>query len=161
MDISVREMLKEEASARLELLEAATQDLRRTYQPRASGGRCAVEATGVLVALNGSALVGTAEYIQKEHHVYLQGIAVHSRYRGQGVCRALVLAAGEIAKRNGLPTLVLCAIEETGNVAIFEKLGFEISSRAIAQNHVSPSGGPVTQVEMEWKLRDMRIQSIA
>ncbi|WP_086009940.1 GNAT family N-acetyltransferase [Thiorhodococcus drewsii] len=79
-------------------------------------------------------------------------MAVHARYRGQGVCRALVLEVGEIAKRNALPTLALCAIEETGNVAIFEKLGFEISSREVAPNHASPSGGPVTQVGMKRKV---------
>jgi len=152
MDILVREILKGDESARLEVLETATKEIRRTYQPRVSGGRCAVEATGVLVALKGSTLVGTAEYILKDHHVYLQGIAVHARYRGQGVCRALVLEVGEIAKRNALPTLALCAIEETGNVAIFEKLGFEMSSREVAPNYVSSSGAPVTQVGMKRKV---------
>ncbi|EGV27978.1 hypothetical protein ThidrDRAFT_4202 [Thiorhodococcus drewsii AZ1] len=76
MDILVREILKGDEFARLEVLDTATKELRRTYQPRVSGGRCVVDATGVLVALKGNTLVGTAEYILKDHHVYTRLIRI-------------------------------------------------------------------------------------
>lgn len=93
--------------------------------------------------------MGTAEYVVNDDHLYVQGVAVLPAYRGHGVCRALLDYAEEIARRGHLPTLRLCAIEETGNVAIFERLGFHVTGRAVAGNHVSPDGGPVTQVDME------------
>lgn len=152
VEFVVREVHKTEQAARREIVEAATQELRRTYRPRENGGQCGSVPSGVLVALKGSMLVGTAEYVQKGDHVYIQGVAVHPEYRNQGVCRALVRAAEEIAKDNKLPALALCAIEETGNVGIFKKLGFEVTNRVVAPNHTSPGGGPVIQVDMERKI---------
>lgn len=152
VEFVVREVHKTEEAARREIVATATQELRRTYRPRENGGQCGGGPSGVLVALKGSMLVGTAEYIQKEDHVYIQGVAVHPEYRSQGVCRALVRAAEEIAKDNKLAALVLCAIEETGNVGIFKKLGFNVTNRAVAPNHVNPKGGPVIQVDMERKI---------
>lgn len=43
MDFDVREVHKVEEAARLEIVKAATQELRRTYRPRATAG-CAVVA---------------------------------------------------------------------------------------------------------------------
>jgi predicted GNAT family acetyltransferase len=103
----------------------------------------------VLVALIASTLVGTAEYVQKADRVYVQGVAIHPEYRGRGICRALVRKAEEIARKVNVPVLALCAIEEAGNVQIFEKLGFRIMNHSVAPNHVSPAGDPVTQVDME------------
>jgi ribosomal protein S18 acetylase RimI-like enzyme len=138
--------------ARREIMEAATRELRGTYGPRERGSQCGVAPSGVLVALKELTLVGTAEYVLGDDHVYVQGVAVHPSYRCSGVCRALLLKAEEIAKAEKRATLAICAIEETGNVKIFEKLGFNVVGRKIAPNHVSPSGGPVTQVVMEQKI---------
>jgi ribosomal protein S18 acetylase RimI-like enzyme len=99
--------------------------------------------SGVLVALIDKTVVVTAEYVIKGTHVYVQGIAVHPNHRRSGVCRALLAEAEKIAKAERLGTLALCAIEETRNVKIFEKMGFRITSLSIAPNHASPSGGPV------------------
>ena len=97
-------------------------------------------------------LVGTAEYVHTDDHLYIQGVAVHPEYRRQGVCRALVRAAEKIAKDSNLVALALCAIEETGNVEIFKRLGFEVVNRAVARHYVDPAGGPVIQVDMERKI---------
>lgn len=148
----VREARESEEAARRVIVDAATLELRRTYRPRENENKCGDEPNDVLVALKESVLVGTAEYIRRQDHIYIQGIAVHPEYRAQGVCRALVLAARRIAKQNNLAALTLCAIEETGNVEIFERLGFKITSHAAALNHVNPEGGTVTQVEMEQKI---------
>jgi hypothetical protein len=61
----------------------------------------------------------------------------------------LLQKAEEIAIKEGVAALSLCVIEETGNVRIFEKLGFKVTNRTVARNHVSPEGGPVTQADME------------
>lgn len=148
----VRESYETEEAARRLLLETATQELRRIYRPREDGGQPDCEPSGALVAVKGSMLVGTAEYLEKDDHVYVRCVAVHPECRNQGVCRALLRAAEKIAKDHALAALAACAIEETGNVGIFEKLGFTVISRAVAPNHVDPEGGPVIQVDMERKI---------
>lgn len=145
----VRAIRATEESARRDIVTSATRELRRIYRPRESADQCAGTPSGVLVAVEGGTLVGTAEYVRKTACLYIQGVAVHPDYRGRGICRALVDAAEAIAYEAQLTTLALCAIEETGNVEVFGKLGFRVTSRAVAPNHVSPGGGPVTQVDME------------
>ncbi|MES9905130.1 MAG: GNAT family N-acetyltransferase [Sedimenticola sp.] len=145
----VREVRESEEAARREIVKAATRELRKTYGPRTTGSQCDRAPNEVLVALIGSMLVGTSEYIRKDDHIYVQGVAVHPEYQGIGVCRALLCKAEEIAMKDNLQTLALCAIEETGNVQIFEKLGFKVISRAVSTNYISPEGCPVAQVEME------------
>jgi ribosomal protein S18 acetylase RimI-like enzyme len=148
-ELVVREIHEGEEAARREIVEAATRELRSTYRPRENGVPCVGAANGALVALKESAVVGTAEYIRKDNHIGIQGVVVHPKYRVRGVCRALLRGAEEIAKAEKLPALTLCAIEETGNVEIFKNLGFKVVRRTTAPNHVSPSGGTVTQVDME------------
>ena len=144
----VRELHQGDEAARRELLEAATRELRKAYRPRENGGPCGGKPSGILVAFKGDSLIGTAEYVRRADHLYVQGVAVHPDYRGQGVCRALLRATEQVAKKDALTTFTLCAIEETVNVLIFEKLGFCVTNRGVAPNHVSPEGGPVTQADM-------------
>ena len=148
-ELVVREICEAEEAARREVVDAATRELRSTYRPRENRGSCGGLPSTVLVALKENGVVGTAEYIRKDHHLYVQGIAVHPEYRVRGVCRALLRRIEEIAKAEGFRVLALCAIEETGNVEIFKNLGFKAVNRATAPNHISPSGIPVTQVDME------------
>lgn len=148
----VRNIHEGEDEVRREIVQAATKELRRTYGPRENGEHCGGAPSGVLVALRGSTVIGTAEYMLREDHIYVQGIAVHPKYREMGVCRALLCKAEEMAKKEKLIALALCAIEETGNVQIFERLGFNVKRRVTAPNHVSPEGYQVTQVDMERRI---------
>lgn len=93
--------------------------------------------------------MGTAEYMIADDHVYVQGVCVHPQYRGHGVCRSLILAVAEIARTVDLKAIAIHVIEETGNVAIFERLGFKVTSRAVAPDCVGPAESPVTLVKME------------
>lgn len=148
-EFSVRKMYQGQDAGRREIVDAATRELRRTYGPRNDNDQCGVLSSETLVAVHGNLVIGTADYVHKGDCLYVQGLAVHPEYRRHGVCRALISAAEAIAKKEKLAALALCAIEETGNVLVFKKLGFEITSRAIAPNHVSPAGRAVIQVEME------------
>ena len=105
-----------------------------------------------LVAVKQNTVMGTAEYVIKHDHIYLQGIAVHPDHRRQGICRCLVVATEALARKVKVDTLKLCVIQETGNIEIFKQLGFSIISHAISQGYVNPDGGVVTQVEMERKI---------
>ncbi len=147
--VVVRDVREHDETARCEIVDAATRELRNTYRPRENNGSCGGVPSAVLVALSDNKVVGTAEYIRKERHIYVQGVAVHPEYRGRGICRALLHHIEEIAKAEGVRVLALCAIEETGNVEIFNNLGFKAINRITAPNHISPIGAPVTQVDME------------
>lgn len=148
----VRQAHAGDRAGRLSIMAAATQELRRTYYPKETGKGCISTPAGALVALERGRVVGTVEYVLECDHVYLQGIAVHPKYRRRGICRSLLAAANALARENGLNTVVLYVIEETGNVTIFERLGFNITRRVPAVGYVSPTGAPVTRVEMERRI---------
>ena len=130
------------------LVETATQQLRNIYHPCELGHHSQSLQTGKLVAVDGDTLVGTAEYIVRNTDLYIQGIAVHPKYRRQGVCRSLLTATEKLARVAKLEHLALSVIEETGNVMIFERLGFKIKQQALSSAYVSPRGDAVTQVDM-------------
>jgi len=94
-------------------------------------------------------VLGTAEYVAKGENIYIQGVAVDPNYLRCGVCASLIEAIEAFARDAKFEKLTLCAIEETGNVAIFEKLGFRVRNRMISPSYESPRGGAVTEVEME------------
>ena len=130
----------------------ATNELRAKYIPRVGMQSCNASEVAVLVALKDGSVVGTAEYFQKSRSLYIQGIAVHPDYREKGVCRSILLKAEEIACVRQLSSLSLSTIEETGNVAIFEKLGFSVVSRMAASNYVSLDGESVMLVNMKRRI---------
>ena len=147
----IREAIDNDIIARKSIIESTTRELRKIYTPRGDVNLSKTLPTGTLVAMKQNTVLGTAEYVIKETNVYLQGIAVHPNHHKQGICRSLIVAAEEIARKAKLNSITVSVIEETGNVAIFKKIGFSIISRAVAQAYINPVGGGVTLVEMERK----------
>ncbi len=151
-ELIVREAITSDTVARQSIIDATTRELRKIYKPREKANQCPSSPATTLVAIKQNRLMGTAEYVIKPDHIYLQGVAVHPDYRKLGVCRSLVTATESVARKINLDTLRLCVIQETGNVDIFKQLGFNTVSQAISQGYVNPDGGTVTQVEMEKKI---------
>lgn len=83
-ELVVREVHEGEEAARREIVVAVTRELRGTYRPRENKALCGGAPSGMLVALTENAVVGTAEYIRQDHHIYVQGVAVHPKYRVRG-----------------------------------------------------------------------------
>jgi len=100
------------------------------------------------VAVEDGAVVGVVEYCLRPDAVYVRGLAVHPRHRRQGVARALLRAVEAIAMREGRARLTLSAIRETGNPAIFARLGFAATGEAAAEGFEGADGRPVTRVDM-------------
>ena len=132
--------------------ELATRELRTKYIPRKPRENSKTSKGAVLVALKDDLVVGVAEYFQNDDFLYIQGIAVHPDHRERGACRSILHRAEEIATLRHLSGLSLSTIKETGNVEIFERLGFKVVSCVIATDYVSPSGEPVIQVNMERRI---------
>lgn len=101
-----------------------------------------------LVAWQDGRVVGIVECIALANEVYVQGLAVHPDYRRQGVAKALLRHVVAAAQREGKRTLRLSTIKETGNVPVFERLGFAVVRATIAEHFEGVPAGPVTQVDM-------------
>ena len=69
------------------------------------------------------------------------GLFVHEHHRRRGVARALLDALG--------PRLSLFTIRETGNVPIFERLGFAVVREELATEYVSDAHAQLHEVYME------------
>jgi len=133
------------------LAHAATQDLRRVYRPRLAtpGATGAAARLERYVALVEERLVGVVEWVPGADVWYVRGLAVESRTRRAGVARALLDAVACEARRTGAQRLALSTILETGNVAIFVRLGFVEVARGAAPGFEAADGGAVARVDME------------
>ena len=148
---NVRQYRAEDASSVQEIVTAATEELRLVYVPKKQCGTYAEETIEPLrfVAINdGGQLLGVAECIRKASIFYVQGVAVRSSARQQGVARVLLSYISSIAIREGISSIELKTIEETGNYKIFEQLGFVVSSRLRSDKFLGKQGQPVIEVMM-------------
>lgn len=118
---------------------SAIATLRQTYRPTdAAVARAAARQSRRLVALERGEIVGTLEY--DAGHVV--GLFVHEAHRRCGVARALLDALGPRA-------LSLFTIRETGNVPIFERLGFAVVREQLATDYVSDVHTALHEVYMK------------
>jgi ribosomal protein S18 acetylase RimI-like enzyme len=144
----IEEACEHDEIARLLILHEATQELRRVYRPRSHLSRCSTVPSEIFVAKVNGDVIGTVSCVIRDDDLYVQELAVRPAQRKRGVCRALLSRAVETAMAGAMNTVTLCVIEETGNAAIFQKMGFSISRRSIAPGHVGADGAAVTQVDM-------------
>ncbi|MEJ1400904.1 MAG: GNAT family N-acetyltransferase [Candidatus Sedimenticola sp. (ex Thyasira tokunagai)] len=147
----IRKYLNEDLLSVQSIVTEATKDLRLVYAPKK---KCKINENENLEPLRYVAitddglLVGVAEYTKTLNIFYVQGLAVRSSSRKEGVARALLSYISTIGNREGVTTIEIKTIEETGNCEIFEKLGFIVSSRTQSENFLGIKGQPVIEVVM-------------
>jgi GNAT superfamily N-acetyltransferase len=129
--IEVRHDLPADAEAVAQVSASATATLRQTYRPNARAlankARISRELKRLVAVLDGR-VIGTTQYFTEPGCLRILGLGVLSDSRQRGAARALVEALQEIARRQGLRGLAAHTIRETGNVPVFERLGFHIVS---------------------------------
>lgn len=91
--------------------------------------RSTPEDVDKLVALINGQIKGVVEYIERDDQIYFQGLAVEPSRHRQGIARALICRLEKLCIERNFQKLALATIEETGNVRIFEKLGFCVVER--------------------------------
>ncbi|HUS33153.1 MAG TPA: GNAT family N-acetyltransferase [Kofleriaceae bacterium] len=135
MTIEVRPAQRADDHAVAAVSESALRTLRRVYRPTpaALARKRDLAILPRLVAVVEDAVVGTVEYVAGEDRLHLMGLFVAETYRRQGVARALVDELAILAR--GRP-LSLNTIRETGNVPIFERLGFVVAAESLAVDFV-------------------------
>jgi GNAT superfamily N-acetyltransferase len=128
----------------------ATAQLRGIYRPGSQAAARARSAEDVMwyMALVDEKVVGALRYVVKPDSLHL-GLGVIPDYQRQGVARALINTLAIQASLLGLRKLSLFTIKETGNEVIFARLGFRVVREEPAQDIVSVTGGPLTDVLME------------
>lgn len=75
-----------------------------------------------LVAIIEGEVVGTLRLITKPEHIKIGRVAVRAAFRGQGVAKAMMIAAMDEARAKGQDRFYLTA--QSDKLVFYEKLGF-------------------------------------
>lgn len=130
----------------------ATATLRQTYRPTpaALANRSQLaRSLQRLVATCDGRVVGTVQYWVEDRIVRVIGLGVHPEYRRQGVARSLLQALEAIGNQHQAVAVRLHTVRETGNVEVFQRLGFSIIAEQEDLFSESDVYSRLTDVEME------------
>jgi ribosomal protein S18 acetylase RimI-like enzyme len=130
--ILVREPVSEDTTELTEVDRLATADLRKVYRPTA----LALEHRALinpnlqrLIAVLEGRVVGAVQYHIKGERLSFLGLGVHPDFRLRGIATAIVQNLEKIGRLRDCKAMVLHTVRETGNVGIFERMGFEVESQ--------------------------------
>ena len=129
--VQIREATPADAEEIAAVSASAVATLRRTYRPnqKALAQKQAIAETLTrLVAVFNGRVVGTVDYRLTSDRVHFLSLEVHSDYRRQGVATQLVEELTRIGRRTGATRLSTYTVTQTGNPAIFERMGFRVIS---------------------------------
>jgi len=102
-----------------------------------------------LVAEDDGQVVGTVRFGVSGDCLRVIGLAVLPQFQRRGVARALVHELARVAKAKGCRALALYTVTQTGNVPVFERLGFSLISEGPDEYSDSVTGEPLTEAYME------------
>jgi GNAT superfamily N-acetyltransferase len=150
VEVTIKDAEAADSPVVASVMGAATAQLRSVYRPSQQAVERARAAKDVrwLLAMDGNKAVGALRYVVEPGRLHL-GLGVIPEYQRKGVARSLVEFLAAKARSLGLAKLSLYTVKETGNVPIFEHLGFAIVRQEPAEGVESVSGSPLTDVYME------------
>ena len=134
MHITTRLAKPEDAPTVHAITQAAFDTLHGQIDPPSSAHLETVEAVAFALGSGGGGIaeiagepVGAVRFRSADDHLYVGRVAVHPTRRGLGVARALLAFAERHAALAGLPeTRLEVRRTLTGNVAMFERLGYTV-----------------------------------
>lgn len=150
-EISVREANASDQAEVARVGTAAEAILRKVYRikPGAASTLPPADQISRLVATISGQVVGTLRFFRADDRLHLVGVMVDPAFHRRGVSRALVEMARVIAVGKGLGKLSLYTIRQTGNVPIFERLGFSVVREEPDQFGEGVDGRELTECLME------------
>lgn len=134
-NIVVRVANSDDAADAADVFCAAFAALRCVYRPTSEAAARQAERAGEgsrLVAEIAGRIVGTVQFVVHKQHVHLIGLAVHPDFQRMGVAGRMIEAVVARAPTLGRSVVVLDTIKETGNVPLFEKMGFRVVRENLA-----------------------------
>jgi ribosomal protein S18 acetylase RimI-like enzyme len=152
LDVHVREAARADDDGIAAVRASALATLRQMYRPNhiAVAHKQTIADTLIrLVAVFDGRVIGTVEYGVTTDGIHFLSLGVHSDYRGQGVAKQLVEELARIGKRAGATRLTTYAITQTGNLAIFERMGFRVISEEPSEFFESDRFETLTEAYME------------
>ena len=150
--IVVRPAHSGDGEAAQRVFDAAFASVRRIYRPNPemiAQVDALVPPLERLVAEHDGEVVGTVRFRVDGEHLRVIGLAVVPASQRQGIARALVERLAEIAVERSCRLLALFTIKQTGNVAVFERLGFSTISEERDTWSISVDGGELIEVYLE------------
>lgn len=102
-----------------------------------------------LVAVEDGKIIGTVKYRVDRDRLHMIGLAVLPHRRHQGVARCLVDDLYRVASEQHCSVVSLSTIRQTGNVEVFERLGFYVVREQPDSLAESVTGESLTDVYME------------
>lgn len=150
--ISVRLARRADLIPARNVSEAAFATLRQTYRPtrKALARKRKSRGDGLrLVAEFEGRIVGTVEYEVLADQLCLMGLGVHPESTRRGVATALLKKLQQIAEDSGIRRITLWTVVQTGNVEIFQRLGFRVVSIHPADLFESTRHAKLTEAFME------------
>jgi ribosomal protein S18 acetylase RimI-like enzyme len=129
--IVIREAVSHDMHDVNALVGLAYRRLRQIYRPTeaALSNKAGLDAKLLrLVALVDGVIVGTLQFHATGDRLHIVGLAVHPAHQRAGIARALIESLHDRAPLDGVSRLSLFTVKETGNVPIFERLGFSVVS---------------------------------
>ena len=155
-EIQVREPLPTDCEAIEQITRLAIADLRKVYRPNQKALNHLSKiapALSQLVAIKADSVAGTAQYRIEHDCFILTTLNVLPIHRRQGVASALVRAIATLAASAGSRCVALYTVKETGNVDIFERMGFRVVQENETDFFESEACDVLTEVYMEHAVR--------
>ncbi len=153
--IMVRAFKPEDAQGVAEVEASATATLRQVYRPNQKAlshkSKIMREMVRIVAECQGR-IVGTTQYYVDGEAIRIIGLGVHGDFRHRGVARALVSWVTTRAREQSIPCIVARTVKETGNVPIFQMLGFDIESKRPDEYADNIAGGSLTDVSLRMNI---------
>lgn len=150
--VTIRKATAEDADDVAAVFHAAFAPLRSIYRPTgevaARQDERAKEGTRLVAEIDRK-IVATVQFDSHKEHVHVIGLAVHPDFQRMGIARRLVDWIMTQAPALGHNVVVLDTIKETGNVPLFEKLGFRVFYEGVTTSFVSAKFSELHEVKME------------
>lgn len=108
-----------------------------------------------IVATDGGVVVGTVQLCPMGNHLMLVGLAVAPSHWRKGIGLGMVRACERRAWRMGCHQLSLNTIAETGNVPVFEAMGFVSVREEVPAWCESPEDKRLTEVHMRREINPL------
>ncbi|MFK8251731.1 GNAT family acetyltransferase [Ancylobacter terrae] len=140
MPLTIRAAAPEDESAVVALWRAC--DLVAPYNDPAADFRFARAGAGsdILLGVDAARVVGSVMVGHDGHRGWLYYVAVAPDRRGAGIGRRMIAAAERWLSERGVPKAhLLVRATNTGVVAFYERLGFEVAPRVAMSKWLEPT----------------------